>query len=848
MSKQPNFSVADAIDSWFTKQGWQIFPFQRQAWQAYQEGQSGLIHSPTGTGKSYAAWLAPVLAHTPKQVIAEVTAESNVKSKPKLLPITVLWITPLRALAVDTTANLRAPIEALQLPWTVQSRTGDTSSSQKTKQRKRLPSALVTTPESLSLLLSYADTQKQLRTVQCVVVDEWHELLGSKRGVQLELCLARLRAINPALRTWGLSATIGNVPQAAEVLLGSGVPANNDRSTPVIINGSLPKTTKIRSIIPASATRFPWAGHMGLNLLPEVINTIEQASTTLLFANTRSQAERWYEAILAERIDWIDQLALHHGSIDRGLRTKAEAMLREGALKCVVATSSLDLGVDFSPVEQVIQVGSAKGVARLLQRAGRSGHQPGKVSSVICVPAHALELIEIAAARQAASNGEIEAREPLTRSLDVLAQHVVTLALAGGITPEQAAIEARSTYAFAELTDDEWQWVLDFITRGGPALHAYPQFNRVQLEQGQLKVSDRRIALQHRMSIGTITSDSAIKVQFQKGGYLGMVEESFISRLEPGEAFLFAGRKLELTRVRDMTAYVKNASAKKAAVPRWAGGRLPLSNQLAASMLREIEKFSQNQLDSEELQAAAPLLALQQRESALPQPGRLVIERTESREGYSLFFYPFAGRLVHEGLAALLAYRISQQQKISFTFSMNDYGFELLSPDQTEFTEAYFRQLFSAEHLLADIMASINASEMAKRQFRDIARVAGLIFQGYPGSSKTVRQIQASSGLIYDVLVKYDPDNALPEQAKREVLAAQFEIKRLRQCLDNIANSKIVLTRPERLTPMAFPLWAELLGSRVSSETWRERVAKMTERLEKAANKKAAHQSLKSKG
>lgn len=809
------------VERWFDQHGWQIFPYQRKVWRAYQQGKSGLIHSPTGTGKTLAAWMATLLAH------AHVGGNG---AKPA--PITVLWITPLRALAVDTQHNLQKPVDELGIGWSVGLRTGDTKSAERVRQRKRLPSALITTPESFSLLLSYANTAQQLGQVQAVIVDEWHELMGSKRGVQLQLCLARLRAITPTLRVWGLSATIGNLDAAAAVLLGEEV-----GSRACMVDGRLPKEVQIRGLIPADVGRFPWSGHFGLSILPQVIATIEAANSTLLFTNTRAQAERWFEALLSKRHDWIGKIALHHGSLDPALRRKVEDLLRRGELLCVVATSSLDLGVDFSPVDRVIQVGSPKGVARLLQRAGRSGHRPAAVSEVYCAPTHALELVEIAAARSAAMAGQIESRRPPSLSLDVLCQHLVTLALAGGVDPDCVLNEARTTHAFRKLSAAAWQWVLDFLVRGGPALKAYPEYQRLVWEEGLLKPANRRVVQRHRMAIGTISSDASMRVQFQSGGSLGTVEESFISRLRPGDAFLFSGRVLELVRVRDMTAQVKLANAKRVAVPRWVGGRLPLSTELTAAVLQQFADFRDGTNTAPEVEAAAPLLALQDSWSRLPTANELLIERASSRDGISLFFYPFAGRLVHEGLAALLAWRLSREQPLTFSIAVNDYGFELLSRDEVAFTEQTFQPLLHPDNLIEDVLQAINATEMSRRQFRDIARVAGLVFQGYPGASKTARQVQASSGLIYDVLLNYDPDNQLLAQAQREVLEAQFEIGRMQEALQRMARQMLYLRDTPRLTPLAFPLWADRLRARLSSESWQQRVEKMQHSLEKAVDK-----------
>ena len=811
-------SVRRRVREWFGSRGWTVFPYQHAAWDAWQAGESGLIHSPTGTGKSLAAWLGPLMA------------AMEDPGKPRGLR--VLWVTPLKALARDTAESLQAAAAGLGTDWRVEVRNGDTGSGVRARQLKDPPHCLVTTPETLSLMLSYREWQRPLRKLETVVVDEWHELLGSKRGVQLELCLARLREGAPGLRTWGLSATLGNLAQALDVLLGG--PGKGR-----LIEGRISGETRIRSLIPGRMERFPWSGHLGLNLLPDVIRQLEDAATTLLFTNTRAQAELWHEALIGARPEWLETIALHHGSVARGLRERIEEGLRNGGLRCVVCTSSLDLGVDFSPVDQVIQVGSPKGVARLLQRAGRSGHRPGVPSEVVCVPTHAFELVEIAAARRAAEAGVIEAREPLTGCLDVLAQHLVTLGLGGGFEPAPMLREIRQTHAFRDLSAEDWAWILDFLTRGGPALAAYPQYHRLVSENGRLRVTDRRIGRMHRMTVGTITSDAAVTVRWHSGGRLGTVEESFIARLKPGDRFLFAGRVLELVRVRDMEAWVRKSSGGARAVPRWQGGRMPLSTELAESVVALLG--GPNRESVPELRAVAGMLGLQAEWSRLPAPGELLAERTASREGHHLFVYPFAGRLVHEGLATLLAWRISRSRPVTFTLSFNDYGFELLSPDPVPMDAKQLAEWLAPAGLADDLLEALNVSEIARRRFRDIARVAGLVFQGYPGSGKSARQLQASSGLIFDVLVKYDADNRLVGQARREVLARQLETARLARTLADMEHQQLILMNTERMTPLAFPLWAERLQSQIiSSEDWRTRVARAAARLERAAGSAAA--------
>jgi ATP-dependent Lhr-like helicase len=810
-----------AIDDWFASRGWKPFAFQREVWTAYLAGESGLVHAATGTGKTLAAWLGPVAEYLTK---SRGPRAANAKRE----PLRVLWITPLRALVADTLEALQAPVSDLGIPWTLEARTGDTPPAARARQDRRLPSALVTTPESLSLLISRADSASALGTVRAIIVDEWHELLGSKRGVQVELALARIRSMAPTVRVWGLSATIGNLDQAQHALLGGGRAGR-------IVRGVEPKRVVIDALIPPVIERFPWAGHLNTRMLPQVIAAIEEGETALIFCNTRSQVEIWYQAILAERGDWAGSIAVHHGSLDRKTRDWVEAGLRAGTLRCVIATSSLDLGVDFSPVDRVLQIGSPKGVARLLQRAGRSGHRPGAVSRVSCVPTNALELLEVAAVRDAVETREVEARQPVERPLDVLTQHVVTVALGQGFDPDELLAEVRDTHAFRDLTDDEWRWVLGFLTNDGGALRAYPEYSRIESASGRFVVTNAQIAKRHRMSIGTIVSDAQIVVQFLRGATIGSVEESFVARLRPGDRFVFGGRPLEFVRVRDMRAWVRRAPSVKGAIPRWMGTRLPMSRLLAAKLRNRLGEAADGVFRGAEMEALRPLLNVQRKWSAIPRPDEILIERLKTRQGWHLFIYPFEGRLVHEGLAALFAFRLSRLRPITFSMASNDYGLELLSADEPPLEDALGAGLLSSENLVEDVLGSLNAAEMARRQFREIARVAGLVFPGFPRSGKTARQLQASSGLFFDVFQRYDPGNLLMEQAHREVLERQLEHSRMGVALRRLAASRVVIASPKRASPLSFPLVVDTNRDKVSSESLGDRVRKMQLALERAA-------------
>lgn len=812
-------AATDLANAWFAKRGWKPFAFQRRVWAAVERGESGLLHASTGAGKTYAVWLAALRAFKPRP------------QSRQLAPIQVVWVTPMRALAADTARALQAPLDELQLPWSVGVRSGDTNSAERARQARRLPSVLITTPESLTLLLTRAQAHEDFATLQLVVVDEWHELLGNKRGVQLQLALARLRHWHPGLPTWGLSATLGNLQHARDVLLPQGG---------LLVQGRQDKALQVDTLLPAAIERFPWAGHMGLKMLDQVSHEIDASASSLVFTNTRAQAEIWYQALLEARPDWAGLIALHHASLARDTRDWVERSLKQGSLKAVICTSSLDLGVDFLPVERVLQIGSAKGIARLMQRAGRSGHAPGRRSRVTLVPTHSLELVEAAAARQALIAGHIEARFSPRLCMDVLVQHLVSMALGSGFRPEQLLAEVRSTWAFRQLRDSQWQWALDFVCHGGSSLTAYPDYQRVERQaDGVYRVTSERLARRHRMGIGTIVSDANLQLKYwSKGGggkTLGSVEEAFIARLRPGDTLVFAGRVLELVRVENMTAYVRRSTARKAAVARWNGGRMPLSSELAEALVEQLDAAAHERFDGPEMRAVRPLLALQAQWSALPTTGTLLAETFKSRQGWHLFLYPFAGRMANLGLANLIAWRVSRAQPLSVSIAVNDYGFELLSPAQVDWAR-HLPQALGTTDLLEDVLASLNAGEMALRRFREIAQIAGLVFGGYPAAQKSTRQIQASSGLFYEVFRKHDAGNLLLGQAQDEVLSEELEIERLHRQLLKMSELQLDLRALKRPGPLAFALLVEGMRETLSTEKLADRIARMVAELEQAAD------------
>jgi ATP-dependent helicase Lhr and Lhr-like helicase len=816
------------LHAWMASREWAPFPFQEATWSAWLKGDSGLLVAPTGQGKTLALWGGALLDGLAREARQARDARVGV--------LRYLWITPLRALARDTLAQLDAPVRALGLPWTLELRTGDTAAPKKRQQRQLPPTVLITTPESLSLLLSWPDAAQRMRNLRGVMVDEWHDLLGSKRGTQLELALARLRRWNPSLRVWGSSATLGNAPEALEVLC----PGGHGR---LVEGGHRPPPTLQTLLPPADRmARFPWAGHLGLTLLPEVVQALRELPATgsaLVFTQTRAQAERWFQALGEALPEWAAAgfVGLHHGSLAPKIRKGVEDGMRRGTLRCVVATSTLELGIDLPAVDLVVQVGSPRGISRLLQRAGRSGHAPGARSHLLGVPTHAWEIVEFLAAERALLRGEVEPVRPPRAPLDVLTQHLVTVALGGGFRSASLLEEVRTTHAYRHLTDSRWQGVLDLVTRGGAALQAYPRYRRVVEDaDGVFRVPDPIMARQHRLGIGTITDEQQMTVRMRKGGRLGTVEAAFLGRLRPGDGFFFGGRTLTLLEIRDQVAWVVPSRRRRSVeTPRWTGGRLPLSTHLALT-LREVlaEWDARGAGGRAELEAVDALLRVQQAWSRIPGPGFLLIEATRSREGDHRFLFPFLGRGVHEGLAALLAHRLARVGPRSIRFSVNDYGLELLSPDPFP-EQVDWAGLLDPAGLVEDLTDAVNAAQLARQRFRDVARVSGLMVPSLPGARRTARQLQASSHLLFDVLTRWDPGHLLLAQARDEVLEGDLHLEAMREALHALAQEPIETVLTPRLTPLAFPLWADRMHAQVSTETWIDRVRRMLTQLERAA-------------
>lgn len=747
-----------------------------------------MLTVPTGAGKTYAATLDALCRREQ-----------------------ILYLSPLRAMARDLQKALQAPNADLALGLSVETRTGDTSSSIRLRQRERLPDVLITTPESLCLLLTDPLAAQKFAALSLVVVDEWHELIDNKRGSQVELALSRLRRFAPRMRTWALSATIANAEQAAVAAVGIGKVYS-------LVRAEISRPIHIETVLPSESRPLPYSGHFGTMMVPALVQRLDLSHPTLIFCNTRAQAEVWYQALVQARPEWFEWMGLHHGSIDAKERTRVEDGLKSGELKLVVCTASLDLGVDLSPVERVVQIGSPKGIARLIQRAGRSAHRPGATAEVWCVPTHALQLIEIAAVRDAIAKGEVEPRIPLPKPIDVLSQHLVTCALGGGFRADEMFVEVRGTAAYAQLERVEFDMALALVRDGGATLSAYPEFRKVvEDEMGRHTVPDLEVGRRHRASVGTIVGDTSLTVQIPGRESLGQIDEGFVAALAPGQSFVFAGQVLEFVSIRGNTVLAKPAKKRSTFTPHWPGNKLPMTGSLGAAIRRTLDQIQRGEGTGPELSAAAEMLACQAELSEVPADSTLLAEVLTTAEGQHAFFFPFEGRKIHEGLGALLALRVGRIVPSTFTIAVDDHGLELLSPEPLPWRELLTSALFTEAELGRDIVESVQISELMRRRFRDVARVAGFINPGAVWDRRTSRQVQASASLLFDVFMRYDPTNVLLSQARHEVIEQHFERGRLASVLSRLRDSALHLRLVAQPTPLALPILESRLSKNVAS-------------------------------
>ncbi len=782
------------VDNWFATRGWHPRRHQMDMLAAAERGDHALLVAPTGAGKTLAGFL-PSLA----DLIANPTDRLH-----------TLYVSPLKALAVDVRRNLLTPIEEMGLTISVETRTGDTPSDRKARQRVRPPQILLTTPESLSLLLSYPDAALLFSDLKTVIVDEVHAFATQKRGDLLNLSMARLQAINPALRRVALSATVADVDAYRAWLAPDG---DIGAVTPVM--GEAGAEPNVAILIPEG--RVPWSGHSGKYAAKQVMTEIEARQTTLVFCNTRGLAELIFQELWSAN-DANLPIAIHHGSLSIEARRKVESAMAAGKLRALVATASLDLGVDWGNVDCVIQMGAPKGSSRLLQRIGRANHRLDMASEAVLIPGNRFEYLEARAALDAVEAGERDTDDFRAGSLDVLAQHVMGLACAGPFRAEDLLAEVQSATPYSALTPEAFDHVLHFIEGGGYALRAYDRFKRLtQDTDGSWRVSHPRFVQQHRLNAGIIVDQPALAVRFANGRKLGTVEEGFAATLTPGDSFFFSGMALEVVRM-DTSDLVVRATSKQARIPSWGGTRMAMSTRLADRVrhfLAEPQEWHRFPEDVREW------LEMQKLRSTLPQPGQLLIETFPHEGRHYLICYSFEGWNAHQSLGMLLTRRMESQGLMPLGFVSNDYALAVYGMKPV--TDP--KSLFSADILDHEFVDWVEQSSLLKRAFRDVAVISGLIERQHPGKRKTGRQVTFSTDLIYDVLRKYQPDHLLLKAAWADARARMTDVGRLGDLIDRASQTMLHVTL-DRVSPLAVPLLI-LIGREHVAQTAAEDVLLM---------------------
>ena len=769
-----NQGLPEPLEQWFTARGWSPRRHQMDMLAAARAGDHALLVAPTGAGKTLAGFL-PTLTD-----LIEQPAEG----------LHTLYVSPLKALAVDVRRNLLTPIEEMDLPVRVETRTGDTPSDRKARQRARPPQILLTTPESLSLLLSYPDSFLMFAQLKTVIIDEVHAFATQKRGDLLSLSLARLQTINPGLRRVALSATVADVDAYRAWLAPDG-----DINSVVPVMGEQGADPDIAIFIPEG--RIPWSGHSGKYAAKQVMAEIARRQTTLIFCNTRGLAELIFQELWAANEANLP-IGIHHGSLSVEARRKVENAMADGRLRALVATASLDLGVDWGDVDCVIQMGAPKGSSRLLQRIGRANHRLDQSSEAIIIPGNRFEYLEARAALDAVEAGERDADDFRAGSRDVLAQHVMALACAAPFAERELLEEIRSATPYSALTDEGFANVLHFIEGGGYALRAYDRFKRLtQDADGVWRVSHPRFIQQHRMNAGIIVDQPVLDVRFANGRKLGTVEEGFAATLRPGDSFFFSGLALEVVRM-DVTDLVVRATSKQARVPAWGGTRMAMSTRLADRVrhfLAEPEEWHRFPDDVREW------LEVQKYRSALPEPGQLLIETFPHEGRHYLVCYSFEGWNAHQSLGMLLTRRMDAQGLMPLGFVSNDYALAVYGLKPVTDPQS----LFSADILDHEFVEWVEQSSLLKRAFRDVAVIAGLIERQHPGKRKTGRQVTFSTDLIYDVLRKYQPDHLLLKAAWADARARMTDVGRLGDLIDR-ASATMLHIDLDRVSPLAVPV------------------------------------------
>ncbi len=763
-----------------------------------RQGKSALLIAPTGGGKTLAGFLPSLVELTERRLSGHDLAHKQGKGE-----LHTLYISPLKALATDIRRNLEMPIAEMGLPVRAESRTGDTPHSRRLRQRERPPDLLMTTPESLALLLSYPDATQFFTSLRCVVIDELHSFATSKRGHHLALCLARVATLAPHVRFVGLSATVADPPGLAQFL------AVKDEVEIVV---GEPGAQPLVSIIDAQE-RLPWGGHMGHHAVPEVYNIIRQHKTSIVFVNTRAQAELVFDRLWRINDENL-AIGLHHGSLAVEQRRKVEAAMAAGKLRAVVATSSLDLGIDWGDVDLVIQMGAPKGVSRLMQRIGRANHRLDEPSRAMIAPANRFEVLESLAALEAVEARELDGDPPRPPCLDVLAQHIVGCACAQPIDRDQLYEEVLTTQPYRDLPRKDFDDTFDFVATGGYALAAYDRWHRLkQLPDGRWMLASPLVARQFRMNVGTIVELPLIKVRLKRGPILGEVEETFIQGLVPGDTFVFGGRMLRFEGIKELIAQCSPATGGDPKVPAYGGGRLPLSTFLAERVRGILQDPSRHPKLPPEVRE---WLRVQRIRSTLPAGNRLLIEGFPRGSRQFIVAYCFEGRNAHQTLGMLLTRRMERMGLKPLGFVATDYvlGIWGLRPP----TKQQLDQLFDEDMLGDDLEAWMDESTMLRRSFRNVAVIAGLIERRFPGEEKSRRQVTFSSDLIYDALRRHEPDHILLRATRQDAAWQLADLRRLGELLRR-AKGRIDYRRLERISPLAVPVLLEIGKERVLDGT-----------------------------
>jgi len=764
---------------WFAGRGWSLRPHQAAVLAAAQAGESVLLIAPTGGGKTLAGFLPSLieLAETPTTGLH------------------TLYVSPLKALAADVARNLTAPVAEIGLPITIETRSGDTGQEARRRQAAQPPHILLTTPESLAVMLSQPQAAEIFASLKRVVIDEVHALAGTKRGDQLALGLSRLAGLAPGLQRIGLSATVAHpeairryvAPEARIITARDGTPP------------------QIGLILPQG--RLPWSGHMGLNSAPDILARIAAAQMTIVFVNTRAQAELIFQELWRLNDDTLP-IAIHHGSLEMEQRLRVEAAMADGRLRAVVATSSLDLGIDWGGVDQVIQVGAPKGVSRLLQRVGRANHRMDEASRALLVPANRFEVLECEAAIAGVAEGDLDGDPPRAGGLDVLAQHILSCACAASFLPDELYAEIRTAAPYADLSRETFEATLDYVETGGYALAVYEQYRKLFRDfEGRVHVRSEAVRRLHRMNIGTIVEAPVLRVRYMGkgrgfGGALGEVEEYFVNMLSPGDTFIFAGRLLSFVRLRENVVEVVDGGTGEPKVPAYAGGRMPMTTNLASRVRTMLSKPA---LWADFPEPVREWLEMQRLRSVMPGPEGLLVETFPRGDRWYLVAYCFEGRHAHQTLGMLITRRMERFGMQPLGFVATDYVLATWSAREPTGID----RLFEQDMLGDDLEAWMDESSMLKRTFRNVAVIAGLIPRHYPGQDKNRRQVTVNSDLIYDVLRRHQPGHILLQATREDARGGLTELGRIADMLARIAGKVRHITLP-RVSPLAVPVLLEI--------------------------------------